>query len=130
RRSRRRACWSMLRRSLWCGLCSLLPEEPLLALLNLRHERNPMEPRARQPTHDPHDRTIIDLAVTAHKDALLHTAASRRNRLELGQDVIHCDLGVLQIPLSLAVNRNGERLLVLVKTLGLRLRQVERHANR
>src|SRR5262245_7022525 len=103
---------------------------PSLALLNLRNERDPVEPRARQPSHDPHDGTIVDLAIAAHIDALFHAAAGRRDSLQLGKDVIDRDLGVLQAPLPLAVDRNCERFLVLVKAFGLSLWQIEGHTDR
>src|SRR5215470_548245 len=51
-----------------------LPHAPSWALLNLRDECDAVEPRARQPPHDLHDGTIVNLAIAAHIDALINPA--------------------------------------------------------
>src|SRR5919201_184074 len=43
-------------------------------LLDLRHQRNPMEAGRGQPAHDPHHGAVIHLAIPAHIDALIHSA--------------------------------------------------------
>src|SRR5262245_40953552 len=99
-------------------------------LLDLRHKRDPMEAGRREPAHDAHHGAVIDLAIPAHVDALVHPAASPGDRFELGNQIFDLDLGILQEHLPLAVDRYGQRLAVLVDRLGLGLRQVDRHADR
>src|SRR6185312_3240016 len=100
------------------------------ALLEFRHQRDAVEAGAGEPAHHAHHRPVVDLLVAAHVDARLGAAARLRHGLELGDQLVDVDLRILQEHLPLLVDRDGERLLVLVEALGLRLRQVDRHADR
>src|SRR6266498_305429 len=100
------------------------------SLLDLRHQRNTVEAGRGQPPHDPHHCAVIHLAIPAHIDALVRPAASLGDRLELCNEIFDLDLGILQEHLALAVDRDRERLAVLVERLGLALRQIDRHADR
>src|SRR6266700_5627133 len=87
-----------------------------------------MKPRPREATHHPHHCTVIDPAVATDINALLEARSPcLGNGLELGDQLLHPDFGVLKEDLALPVERYRERLAILVKALGLRLRQIERH---
>src|SRR5262245_57046262 len=98
-------------------------------LLNLGHQGDAVEARAGEPTHHLHDGTIIYVAITTDVDPLVGTAPRVRDSPELGQQFVERYLGVLQEHLPLEIDRNCERFAVLVKALGLGLRQIERHAD-
>src|SRR4029453_5676930 len=75
-------------------------------------------------------RSVIPLAVPANIDALPQAPPGVRKGLERRHQFVNLDLGVLQKNLALQIDRNNQRLAVLVETLGLGLRQIDRHAHR
>ena len=87
-------------------------------------------PAADSRAHHPHHCTVIHALVATHIDPLVGAAARVGDRLQLGNEFLDLDLGIHQIDLALGVHRDGERLLVLVEALGLRLRQIDLHADR
>src|SRR5262249_8806719 len=99
------------------------------ALLDLRHQRNAAEAGGRKPAHHAHHRAVIHLLVAAHIDALLETTARLGDRLELGDKLVDRDFAVLQEDLALEIDRERQRLLVLVDVLRLGLGQIDRHAD-
>src|SRR4051812_37655487 len=102
----------------------------LRSLIRLGDERQLLEARAGQQAHDLGYRSVIRLLVGAQIDALLKPAARVRDRLQLRDQLVDRDLGVGDEHLALDVDRHLDRLLVvLLKALGLGLRQVERHAD-
>src|ERR1700722_9192458 len=97
--------------------CSIDPSRPLL---DVGHQRDAVKPRPRDAAHDLHHSTVIDLAVATDINALVEPAAARLgNGLELGNQILDPDFGVLKEDLAVPVERKRERLLVLVQALGL-----------
>src|ERR1700676_5173782 len=76
----------------------LIPSiDPSRPLLDLRHQRHPVEPGPRNAPHHLHHCTVIDLTVATHIDTLVKTAAARLgNGLELGDQYIKPDLAGLK----------------------------------
>src|ERR1700730_2746413 len=101
-----------------------------LSLIHFRHQRHTPEAGLRQPPHHFHHRTVVDLLVAADEDALVEPAAGFGNRLQFRHHLVDADLGVVEEDLAFHVDRQGQRILVLVEALGLGLRQIERHAHR
>src|SRR5262249_3969144 len=96
--------------------------EALSPLFHLGHQGDAAEAGRRQPPHHAHHRTVVHLAVAAHIDALVEAAARLGHRLQLGHQLLDLDLAILQENLAVCIDRNRQRLLVLVEALGLRLR--------
>ncbi len=91
----RKAAWptaDMVRPLFISGTCAYDPCSTSVTSATRR------EARRRQPSHHLHHRTVIDLLVAAHIDALLGAVAAARcrNRLQLRHQLVHRDLGVLQ----------------------------------
>src|SRR5690606_38212850 len=79
-------------------------------------------------THDLHHGAVIAGPVATYENALL--IAGGGDRLQLGNELVERDLGILQENLALGIDRHRERILVGGQCLGLALRQVERYARR
>src|SRR5690606_14957391 len=92
------------------------------------HKADILETGGGNAGHDFHDGAVIGSLVTAHENALL--IARLGDGLEFRHHFFDGDFGFLQVDLALAVDRNGDRLRVGVHGLGLRIGQVNRHANR
>src|SRR5215467_1953293 len=99
----------------------------LLALCDQRHAA---EAGGRYLPHHLHDRAVVDLSVATHENALLCPAAGLGDGLELGDQFLHRSFGILEVDLPALVDRNRQRLFVLIEGLGLGLRQVEGHSHR
>ena len=84
-------------------------------LLDLRHQSHAAEAGGRYSPHHLHHRTVVDLPVAAHKDALLRPAARLGDGLELGDQFVQRNFGILEVDLALRVDRDRERFLVLVE---------------
>src|SRR5947209_16266027 len=69
------------------------------ALLDLRHQCDAAVPGGREPSHHAHHCTVIHLLVATHIDALVIAATRLRDRLQLRNEVVDLDLGVLQVDL-------------------------------
>src|SRR3954447_23131359 len=85
-----------------------------LPLIRLGHERQLLEARAGQQAHDLGHRSVIRLLVRAKIDALLEPAARVRDRLQLRDQLVDRDLGVVDEDLALDVDRHLDWLLVVV----------------
>src|SRR5215470_6931163 len=99
-------------------------------LLAVCYQRHAAEAGGRYLPHHLHDRAVVDLSVAAHDNALLCPAARLGDGLELGDQFLHRNFGILEVDLPALVDRNRQRLFVLVEGLGLGLRQIEGHSHR
>src|SRR3974390_2626575 len=109
------------RRTIWSCRVSLA------ALLDLGDERDAVITRARDATHDPHHRAVGDGLVAANVNKIVGAAvAGIDDRFELREKIVELNLVLLQEDLSLLVDRNRQRLVVLLERFGLALRQIDR----
>src|SRR5215467_2709403 len=99
-------------------------------LLAVCYQRHAAEAGGRYLPHHLHDRAVVDLSVAAHENALLCPAARLGDGLELGDQFLHRNFGILEVDLPALVDRDRQRLFVLVEGLGLGLRQIEGHSHR
>src|SRR5438270_8506153 len=91
------------------------------ALLEFGDQGYTMEPGRRQPPHHPHHGPVINFPVAAHINTGLGAAACLGDCLHLRDQVIDRNFAILQENLAFVVDREGERLLVLLEALGLTL---------
>src|SRR5690606_15160381 len=92
------------------------------------HKADILETGGGNAGHDFHDGAVIGSLVTTYENALF--IARLGDSLEFRHHFINRNFGFLQEDLAFAVDRNSDRLRIGIHRLGLRIGQVNRHANR
>ena len=77
----------------------IAPQDPCSTSVTSATRRKPPP----KPSHHPHHCTVIHIPVATHIDALLAAAARLGNRLQLGNQFVDLDLGILQEDLALVL---------------------------
>src|SRR6266849_6285019 len=82
-----------------------------LSLIHFRHERHTPKAGLRKPSHHLHHGTVVDLLVTANKNALIQAAAGVRDRLQFRHQLVERDFSIIEEDLTLQVDRKRQRVL-------------------
>src|SRR6266851_8267752 len=85
-----------------------------LSLIHFGHQRHAAKARGRKPSHHLHHSPVVDLLVAPDKNPFIQPAPRVRNRLQLRHQVVQRDLGVIEKDLALQVDRQRQRVLLLV----------------
>src|ERR1700760_2660278 len=90
-----------------------------LPLIHFRYQRHAPEAGLRKPSHHLHHGAVVNLLVAANKNPFIEPAARIRDGLQFRHQLVELDLGVIEKHLALQIDRERQRILVLVEAFGL-----------